>query len=144
MHPDFLKWMAQAMAQWAEMIEKGQREREGPPGAWLTALSPPFPGREWERFYREWLSFMGAVPKKDHEELEKKVAALEAEVEFLREGLAALAAGLSGWKDMPQALKPWFEFANQAARAQAEWFSELNKSLENSWEAETKGGRVDE
>jgi hypothetical protein len=103
--------------------------------AWLAmwqsipgAPKAPYSPEAMERFYREWLSFFGAVPRKDYEDLKQKFEALLAQREGMGKAMEAISQSLSGFKEVPEAMKPWLEFVDKAAKAQMEWLSDLGKS----------------
>ncbi len=106
MDPRFLKWMGETLSLYAsnlEALEKMATVAEMEKSAWAkfgeylpTISPPPYSSDKMDECYREWLSFLGAVPRSDLEALQKKVAALEEECDQLRQSLDMLVQGLSG------------------------------------------------
>jgi hypothetical protein len=140
MDPKFLKWMAEAMEYAAgnmKLMEKSSGWPQDARAAWLKMWpslpgfpAPPMAPEGMERLYREWLALFGAVPLKDYEELKARVEELEAQRERAGKAMDLLAQGMADLKDVPEAMKPWMEFMDKAAKAQMEWFAGLGKPRE--------------
>ncbi|HVO67953.1 MAG TPA: hypothetical protein VMT12_15860 [Syntrophales bacterium] len=144
----FLKWMGEALCLYAsnlESLEKLTSWGGVEKSAWsrlgenMPSLSPPpFSSGEMDAFYREWLSFMGAVPKSDLVALQKKVSALEDECDQLRQSVDVLVQGLSGVRQMPEAMNQWVDLAKTITSAHREWFKDFRRRWEERGEKEVK------
>jgi len=105
----------------------------------MPALTPhPLSSEKMDEFYREWLAFFDAVPRKDHEELKKKVTALEKECEQLRGTLENIVQGMAGLKAFPETMNPWLELARKAMASHMEWLSEFGKIKDTPEEGKTE------
>jgi len=137
MDPRFMKWLGEALIQYSQNVQAMEKMMSftGADKTFLSkmselmpSLSPhPLSSEKMDEFYREWLAFFDAVPRKDHEELKKKVMALEKECEQLRGTLENLVQGIAGLKAFPEAMNPWLELARKAMSAHMEWLSEFGK-----------------
>ncbi|MGO9136221.1 MAG: hypothetical protein ACLP9S_05740 [Syntrophales bacterium] len=114
MDPRFLKWMGETLCLYGSNIEAldmfatvigVDKSAWAKFGEYLpTVSSPPYSSDKMDEFYREWISFLGAVPKSDLEVLQRKVGALEEESDQLRQSLEMLVRGLSGVRQIPSAM----------------------------------------
>ena len=137
MDPRFMKWMGEALIHYSQNVQAMEKMMSvtGADKTFLSkmselmpALTPhPLSSEKMDEFYREWLAFFDAVPRKDHEELKKKVMALEKECEQLRGTLENLVQGMTGLKYFPEAMNPWLELARKAMAAHMEWLKEFGK-----------------
>lgn len=139
MDPRFLKWLSEMLSLWAENLsamEKLAAGRDAPDWFKLMqhfsgAASPPFSPELMQRFYGEWLAFFGAVPRKDYEEMEKKVAELAAEVDRLRSLISNMSRSMAAAASSQEVLKPWMELAQQAMKVNLRWLNEPPASSES-------------
>jgi len=132
-----LKWLGEALVHYSNNIQAMEKVMAfaGTDKTFVSKMSElvptltpmPLSSEKMDDFYREWLAFFDAVPRKDHEELKKKVTALEKECEQLRGTLENLVQGIAGLKAFPEAMNPWLELARKAVTAHMEWLSEFSK-----------------
>ena len=144
----FLKWMGEALYLYAsnlECLEKLTPWGGVEKSAWsrlgenMPALSPPpFSPDEMDAFYREWLSFLGAVPKSDVQVLQKKVTALEEECDQLRQSIDMLVQGLSGVRKIPAAMNQWVDLTKTITSVHREWLEDFRRHWEDPGEKEVK------
>ncbi len=144
MDPRFLKWMGETLVLYASnlaAVEKMKAASGMEDSAWerfgqyLTTISaPPFSYDMMDEHYREWLSFLGAVPKSDLEALQKKVVVLEEECEQLRQSLDMLVQGLSGAQHIPMAINQWVDLAKTVTAVHREWL----KDFRSQWDIPAK------
>jgi hypothetical protein len=140
MDPRFLKWMGETLCLCASnlaAIEKMtaavgmEKSSWAKFGEYLPMISPPpFSYDEMDERYREWLCFLGAVPKSDLEAMQKKVAALEEECDQLRQSLDMLVQGLSGAQQIPAAINQWVDLGKTITAVHREWL----KDFRNYWD----------
>jgi hypothetical protein len=138
MDPRFLKWLGEALIHYSSNIETMKKAMAfaGADKTFISKMSElvptltpmPLASEKMDEFYREWLAFFDAVPRKDHEALESKVMALEKECDQLRKTLENLVQMTSGFKLMPEAMNPWLELARKAVAAHMEWLEEFKKT----------------
>ena len=138
MDPRFLKWLGEALVQYSQNVQALEKMMAlaGADRSFTSKLSDvmptltplPLSGEKTDEFYREWLSFFDAVPRKDHDELKARLAAVEAECEQLKETLEKLVQGMAGFKVLPEAMNPWLELARKAMSAHIEWLRKFRKS----------------
>ena len=91
-----------------------------------------------DKFYREWLSFLGAVPQSDLVALQKKVEALEEECIQLRQSLEKLVQGLSGVRQIPAAMNQWVDLAKTITTVHREWLEDFKRQWKVPDEKEGK------
>jgi len=147
MDPRFLKWMGEALIHYSQNVQTMEKMTAftGADKTFVSKMSElmptltphPLSSEKMDEFYREWLVFFDAVPKKDHEELKKKVMALEKECEQLRGTLENLVQGMAGLKVFPEAMNPWLELARKAMAAHMEWLAEFGKIKDASEKEKT-------
>jgi hypothetical protein len=148
MDPRFLKWMGETLCLYASnlaAIEKMTAAAGMEKSAWakfgeyLPVTSPAsFSYDKMDESYREWLSFLGAVPKSDLEVLQRKVAALEEECDQLRQSLDMLVQGLSGVRQIPAAMNEWVDLAKTITTVHREWLEDFRRHWEEPGEKEVK------
>lgn len=146
MDPRFLKWMGETMCVYASYLTSSEKK-----ASWckverlewskfiefMPSLSPPpFSSDQMDAFYREWLSFLGAVPKSDLETLQKKIAALEEECDQLRQSIDMLVQGLSGVQQIPAAMNQWIDLAKTITAVHREWLEDFRRHWEEPGEKE--------
>ncbi len=137
MDPRFMKWLGEALIQYSQNVQAMEKMMSftGADKTFLSkmtelmpSLTPhPLTSEKMDEFYREWLAFFDAVPRKDHEALKQKVTALEKECEQLRSSLDNLVQGVAGLKAFPEAMNPWLEMARKTVAAHMEWLTEFGK-----------------
>jgi hypothetical protein len=138
MDPRFLKWLGDALIHYSNNIQAMEKVMafSGADKTFISKMSElvptltpmPLSSEKMDEFYREWLVFFDAVPRKDHEALKGKVMALEKECEQLRGTLDNLVQGLAGLKYFPEAMNPWLELARKAMAAHMEWLEDFRKT----------------
>lgn len=138
MDPRFLKWLGEALIHYSSNIQAMEKVMafSGADKTFISKMSElvptltpmPLSSEKMDEFYREWLAFFDAVPRKDHEALKGKVTALEKECEQLRGTLDNLVQGLAGLKYFPEAMNPWLELARKAMAAHMEWLEDFRKT----------------
>ena len=148
MDPRFLKWMGEALIHHSQNVQTMEKMMAftGADKTFISkmselmpALTPqPLSSDKMDEFYREWLAFFDAVPRKDHEELKKKVTALEKECEQLRGTLENIVQGMAGLKAFPETMNPWLELARKAMASHMEWLSEFGKIKDTPEEGKTE------
>jgi len=140
MDPRFLKWMGETLSLYAsnlEALEKMATVIGVDKSAWAkfgeylpTISPPPYSSDKMDEFYREWLSFLGAVPKSDLEALQRKFGALEKECVQLRQSLEMLVQGLSGVRQIPAAMNQWVDLAKTITAVHREWLEDFRRHWE--------------
>lgn len=148
MDPRFLKWLGEALVHYSHNMQSLERMMAltGADRTFVAKMSElvptltpmPLSSEKMDEFYREWLAFFDAVPRKDHEELKMKVTALERECEQLRGTLENLVQGMAGLKMFPEAMNPWLELARKAMAAHMEWLEGFGKTEKKPPEEEKK------
>ena len=88
--------------------------------------------------YREWLSFLGAIPRSDLEALQRKLTALEEECDQLKQSLDMLVKGLSGTQEIPAAIKQWVELAKTITALHREWLKDFRSHRDEPGERKVK------
>ncbi|HPC74688.1 MAG TPA: hypothetical protein P5551_09400 [Syntrophales bacterium] len=137
MDPRFLKWLGEALVHYSNNIQAMEKVMAfaGADKTFVSKMSElvptltpmPLSSEKMDDFYREWLAFFDAVPRKDHEALKGKVTALEKECDQLRGTLENLVQGMTGLKHFPETMNPWLELARKTMAAHMEWLSEFGK-----------------
>lgn len=148
MDPRFLKWMGETLCLYASNIsavkkmaaasgmEKSAWARFG---EYLPVISPPpFSYDKMDECYREWLSFLGAVPKADLDALQKKVIVLEEECEQLRQSLDMLVQGLSGAQQIPAVIDQWVDLGRTITAVHREWLNDFRSRWDKPGKKEGK------
>ena len=148
MDPRFLKWMGETLSLYAsnlEALEKMATVIGVDKSAWAkfgeylpTISPPPYSSDKMDEFYREWLSFLGAVPKSDLEALQRKFGALEKECVQLRQSLEMLVQGLSGVRQIPAAMNQWVDLAKTINAVHLEWLEDFRRRWKEPDEKEGK------
>ena len=148
MDPRFLKWMGETLCLCASnlvALEKMAASAGTDKSVWvkfseyMPMLSPPpFSWDEMDAFYRQWLSFLGAVPRSDREVLQKMVAVLEEECNHLKMSMDMLVQGISGVQQMPAAMNQWVDLAKTITAVHREWLEDFKKNWEELSEKEGK------
>jgi hypothetical protein len=148
MDPRFLKWMGETLSLYAsnlEALEKMATVIGVDKSAWAkfgeylpTISPPPYSSDKMDELYREWLSFLGAVPKSDLEALQRKCGALEEECVQLRQSLEMLVQGLSGVRQIPAAMNQWVDLAKTMSAVHLEWLEDFRRRWEEPDEKEGK------
>jgi len=148
MDPRFLKWMGETLSLYASNLEAWEKMATVigvDKSAWAkfgeylpTVSPPPYSSDKMEEFYREWLSFMGAVPKADLEALERKVEALEEECAKLRQALEMLVQVLSGIRQIPAAMNQWVDLAKTITTVHRVWLENFRRQWKEPDEKEGK------
>lgn len=148
MDPRFLKWMGETLCLCASnlaALEKMAAAAGTDKSVWAkfseympTLSPPPFSWDEMDAFYRQWLSFLGAVPRSDLEVLQKKVAVLEEECNHLKMSMDMLVQGMSGVRQMPAAMNQWVDLAKTITAVHREWLEDFKKNWEELSEKEVK------
>ncbi|HET6461576.1 MAG TPA: hypothetical protein VFG29_12425 [Syntrophales bacterium] len=135
MDPRFLKWMGETLCLYASNVAavKKMAAASGMEtsawarfGEYLPRISPPpFSYDKMDECYREWLSFLGAVPKSDLDALKEKVTVLEEECEQLRQSLDMLVQALSGVQQIPVTINQWVDLAKTVTAVHREWLKDF-------------------
>lgn len=148
MDPRFMKWLGEALIHYSQNVQTMEKMMAftgadktfvSKMSELMPALTPhPLSSEKMDEFYREWLAFFDAVPRKDHEALKSKVTALEKECEQLRRSLENVVQGVAGLKVFPEAMNPWLELARKTVAAHMEWLTEFGKLKDTPEKGETE------
>lgn len=137
MDPRVLKWWGEAltlMASNLEFLQKTMPKTGAETSEWFKAWEslpglskPPFSTETMEKSYREWLSFLGAVPRSDYEALKNRTDALETECEKLKQTIETLVENASNYPGVSGMVSPWLELARKTMDAHMEWLKQFQK-----------------
>ena len=153
MDPRFLKWMGETLSLYAsnlEALEKMATMIGVDKSAWAkfgeylpTISPPPYSSDKMDECYREWLSFLGAIPRSDLNALQKKVTALEEECDQLKQSLDMLVEGLSVAQQIPAAMNQCVDLGKTITAVHLEWLKDFRSHWDKPGEKEgKKHGRI--